>query len=108
MIGKEETNTAIGARLALTRRALGYSLQTEFVATFAPFFNVSIQRWNNYEKGRQRIGVDVAAALCARWGLTLDWIYLGKWWGLPHGLVLAMEEIERARPSSPSPDLTLG
>jgi transcriptional regulator with XRE-family HTH domain len=102
VIGKEETNKAIGARLALTRRALGYSLQTEFVSAFAPILDVSIARWNNYESGRQRITVDVALALCSRWDLTLDWIYAGKWSGLPHGLFLAIEEIERARASSPA------
>lgn len=38
--------------------------------------------WNNWELGNRRISVEEAEKLCQRYGLTLDWIYLGRRDGL--------------------------
>lgn len=39
-------------------------------------------QWNNWEKGTRRIPVDAAEKLCGLYGLTLDFIYLGRRDGL--------------------------
>jgi hypothetical protein len=77
-MGQGEINKEIGTRLTLTRRALGYDRQTEFVDALNAVFSVSPQRWNNYETGRERIAVPVALALCDRFDLSFDRIYRGK------------------------------
>ena len=41
-----------------------------------------ITQWNNWEKGIRRITVDEAERLCALYGLSLDFIYLGRRDGL--------------------------
>jgi hypothetical protein len=93
-MGQEETNKEIGARLTLTRRALGYDRQTEFVEALNAVFSVSPQRWNNYETGRERIAVPVALALCDRFGLSFDWIFRAKRGGLPARVLRAIKDTE--------------
>lgn len=77
---------AIGKRLVATRLALGFESQMEFAAAA----NISPQALNNYERGRSRPALEIALALCNRFGLTLDWIYRGDAGGLPHRLVQAL------------------
>jgi transcriptional regulator with XRE-family HTH domain len=43
-------------------------------------------QWNNWEKGARRIPIEDAETLCARYGLTLDWIYRGRSDGLSESL----------------------
>jgi DNA-binding XRE family transcriptional regulator len=53
------------------------------------------QKWNNYERGRDRIPVDVAIRLCITSSATLDYIYRGIIGGLPTMLVKRLEELDR-------------
>ncbi len=70
---------AVGERLTAVRKTLGGSLsQSEFAGRHG--FNVST--YNTWETGLHRIGVDEAEILCATYGLTLDFIYLGRRDGL--------------------------
>ena len=94
LMGNGETNNEIGARLALTRRALGFNRQTDFVEALNAVFSVSPRRWNNYETGCECIAVPVALALCDRFGLSFDWIYRGNRGGLPARVLRAIEDIE--------------
>jgi hypothetical protein len=93
-MGEEKTNKEIGARLALTRRALGYDRQSEFVEALNAVFSVSLQRWNNYETGRERVAVPVALALCDRFELSFGWIYGARRGELPVRILRAIEDIE--------------
>lgn len=43
-------------------------------------FNVS--QYINWENGSRRITLESAEALCVKYGVSLDWIYLGRWSGL--------------------------
>ena len=65
----------IGARLALTRRALGHT-QAKMASLMGS--STSGQAWENYEAGRRRISIDHALALHRTVGLTLPWIYEGE------------------------------
>jgi DNA-binding XRE family transcriptional regulator len=58
----------IGARLVMTRKALGYT-QTMMGRLIGP----DVQIWENYETGRWLIPIDHALALCS-YGISLDWI----------------------------------
>jgi transcriptional regulator with XRE-family HTH domain len=62
----------IGARLALTRRALDL---TRF--QMARLLGTDTSSWGTYEAGLQRIPADQALKL-SPYGIPLDWIYDGK------------------------------
>lgn len=70
----------IGARLALTRQALGFTQ-----ATMSKLMGsvTAGQAWENYEAGRRRISLDHALELCRTCQLTLPWIYQGQMNDLP-------------------------
>jgi transcriptional regulator with XRE-family HTH domain len=62
----------IGARLALTRRAL---ILTRF--QMARLLGTDMPTWGTYEAGLARIPVEQALKLSA-YGIPLDWIYQGQ------------------------------
>jgi transcriptional regulator with XRE-family HTH domain len=69
----------LGARLALTRRALGL---TRFQV--ARLLGTDMSTWGTYEAGLQRIPADQALKLSA-YGIPLEWVYQGKMANLhPH------------------------
>lgn len=70
---------AIGRRLAATRLALGFERQDDIAAAL----KIKRSTYNEWERGAKVINLRVAAVLCERYGLTLDWIYRGIPAGLP-------------------------
>ena len=75
----DPTLPQIGARLALTRRALTL---TRF--QMAQLLGTDMPTWGTYEAGLQRIPVDQALKLSA-YGIPLDWVYQGRMTDLhPH------------------------
>lgn len=64
---------AIGRRLRLLR--LAYNMNQR---SWAALIEVEPPRWNNYERGRKRIVVDLAMDLRKRFGVPLDWVYAGE------------------------------
>ena len=70
----------IGARLALTRRALGYTTTTMCRMMGSASHGST---YSNYESGIRRISLDHAIELYRRCRLTLPWIYLGELDTLP-------------------------
>jgi transcriptional regulator with XRE-family HTH domain len=68
----DPTLPKIGARLALTRRALDL---TRF--QMARLLGTDTSTWGTYEAGLQRIPADQALKLSA-YGIPLDWVYDGK------------------------------
>jgi transcriptional regulator with XRE-family HTH domain len=74
------TPEAVGKRLILTRRALGFEKQKEF----AERAGIAASAYNQWETGTKFPGVRSALLLCNEYGLTLDWIYRGDPSGLPY------------------------
>lgn len=89
----EFSKAAIGARLVVTREALGYSSQTDF----ADKAGLAQNTYNQYETGAKRPSLDFAIKLCRAYGITLDWIYMGDPSGLPYKLADAIREVRRKR-----------
>lgn len=81
----------VPARLIMTRNALGLS-QAELCREAG----IATNAWNQFEKDRT-ITIVNAIKLCDRFGLTLDWLYLGDRSGLP-GRVLRNLSIESEPP----------
>ena len=92
----EREKKQAGARLALTRRALGYDTQTRFVKALNSVYPMTTARWNNYETGDLRVTVPVALAMCVRFDLSLDWIYRGVRANLPPEIRQKIEDREIA------------
>lgn len=71
-------NESVGYRLMLLRLALDLS-----PSEMADTLGIERTYWTRYEKGRQGLSDSVAALLCVRFGVTLDWLILGDWSKLP-------------------------
>lgn len=68
----------IGERMALLRAAFGMK-----PAEMADFLGVERTYWTRFEKGRRPVSDEVAYLLTERFGITLDWLLLGKMDKLP-------------------------
>jgi transcriptional regulator with XRE-family HTH domain len=75
----------IGARLRKLRVTQGLT-QT----ALAESLGVTQSAWTQYETGARKISIEVAGTVVARFGVTLDWIYMGDPSGLPMRLVVAL------------------
>lgn len=78
-----DTQQVIAKRLIALRNALGVN-----DATICRNIDVAANRWSQYldPHGKRTITLDVAVRLRKRYGVPLDWIYLGDESGLPRGL----------------------
>ena len=50
---------------------------------FAETLGITQPAWSQFESGKRRITLDVAATVVRRHGVTLDWIYFGEASGMP-------------------------
>lgn len=78
MASKDAQYFEIATRLTAIRSGLTDLNQKEFATKHG--FNVT--QWNNWESGTRRIPVESAEKLCHLYGLTLDFIYMGRRDGL--------------------------
>lgn len=74
-------------RLRAFREMLGLK-QNEF----AEHHNFSPTQYTNWETGARRIPIEKAALLEDRYGLSLDFIYLGRVRTLPHNLAVQLAD----------------
>ena len=81
-------NEAVGHRLSLLRRALEMS-----PSEMADSLGIERTYWSRYEKGRQGLSDSVAALLTVRFGVTLDFLLLGRWDKLPLDLAEKMRAL---------------
>ena len=79
----------LGARLALTRRALDL---TRF--QMAQLLGTDMPTWGTYEDGLVRIPPDEALKLAPH-GIPLNWIYEGKMTNLPPHVRAIIRELQR-------------
>lgn len=78
----------IGLRLKMLRLALG--LQP---AEMADFLGIERTYWSRSEGGKRAASKELAAVLVERCGVTMDFVLLGKWNGLPVELATKMRNI---------------
>jgi transcriptional regulator with XRE-family HTH domain len=79
----------IGHRLKLIRLAAG--LQP---AQMADLLGIERTYWSRFEGGKRPVTESVAALIVERFGVTLDFIILGRWDRLPFELAQQMRAIE--------------
>jgi transcriptional regulator with XRE-family HTH domain len=83
---------SVGARLELTRAAVGLSQ-----AEFASAAGLKASAYNQQEKGNKLPGLDAAQALCDHYHLTLDWVYRGDSSGLQYKLAASIHALAISR-----------
>lgn len=72
----------VARRLRLVRTALGIPDQRDF----GEAANLEQSLYNRFETGKRLLTLQAAMKLCERYGLTLDYLYLGDPSGLPYKL----------------------
>lgn len=85
----EMTPERIGYRMMLLREALALS-----PSQIADSLEIPRTYWSRFEGGKRAITDDVAAMLVERFGVTLDFLILGKWDKLPMDLADKMRAVE--------------
>ncbi|MGR3524870.1 MAG: helix-turn-helix domain-containing protein [Paracoccaceae bacterium] len=78
MASPEAQYFQIASRLTAIRTGMSNLNQKEFALKNG--FNVT--QWNNWEAGTRRIPIEAAEKLCRIYGVTLDFIYMGRRDGL--------------------------
>lgn len=79
----------IGHRLMLLREA--HDLRP---AEIADMLGIERTYWSRFENGKRAITESVAALLVDRFGVTLDFLILGRWDRLPLELAERMRSVE--------------
>jgi DNA-binding XRE family transcriptional regulator len=74
---------AVARRLKATRLALEYKKQNEF----AKVLGIDKTSYNLMENGKRPVTLDVGLALNKKFGVSLDWLFLGNAAQLPANLV---------------------
>jgi transcriptional regulator with XRE-family HTH domain len=93
------SNEAIGARLELTRKALGIRTQKDF----AERAEIEANTYNQWVKGKARPDLTYAWRLRDEYGLSLDWIYVGDLSGTPYQLTrLIMDQFAKEQETATS------
>ncbi|MDR7125523.1 helix-turn-helix transcriptional regulator [Pseudotabrizicola sp. 4114] len=85
----EMTPERIGHRMMLFREALNLT-----PSQMADSLEIPRTYWSRFEGGKRAITEDVAAMLVERFGVTLDFLILGKWDKLPMDLADKMRAVE--------------
>ena len=84
----EMTPDRIGRRLMLLREALDLK-----PSEIADMLDIERTYWSRFEGGKRAITESVAAMLVERFGVTLDFLILGKWDKLPLDLAEKMRAV---------------
>lgn len=79
----------IGARLKLLREALDMK-----PSEIADSLGMERTYWSRFEGGKRPITETMAALLSERYGVTLDFLMLGRWQGVPLDLAERMRAVE--------------
>lgn len=84
-----------GDRLLRLRQVMGIPSQTGMAVALG----IKLTRWNNIERGRQPISMDIAIRIRRRFpGVTLDWLLFGDPSGLSLELAKRLGELPNANP----------
>lgn len=88
----DATSEMVGERLRMVREAMGLAS-----GIFASQAGICASAYSQYESGERRCSLDAGIRLCHRYGLTLDWIFMGDHTALPASLVEAMNAVRAHR-----------
>lgn len=78
----------IGERLRILREAFGLGK-----AEMADLLGIERTYWSRFENGKRAVSDEVAYLLTDRFGVTLDWLILGRWDRLPLDVAEKMRSV---------------
>jgi transcriptional regulator with XRE-family HTH domain len=87
------TMVQIGTRLAELRKAKGLR-----PVEFCRPVGVAANTWSQWENGKRLPNLEDMTRVCAVFGATLDFIYLGRMDALPHDTATEISELRRLYP----------
>jgi transcriptional regulator with XRE-family HTH domain len=91
----------IGERLKLTRKALfSLGIAPRWQKDFAAEIGFPASTYNQCESGKQILTPAQATRIYQRYGISLNWIYMGVVHELPSKLVDAIEKLSGKKPNS--------
>ena len=82
---------SVARRLEQTRLVLELG-QSEF----AKRAGLAQNTYNQFERGKRRLSLEAAHALCDEFKLTLDWLYQGDLSGMPHAMAGTLRRVQRS------------
>lgn len=85
----EMRSDKIGRRLRILREALGMK-----PSEIADSLGMERTYWSRFENGKRALTDPMAALICERYGVTMDYLILGKWHQLPLELATKMRAVE--------------
>lgn len=80
---------AMGARLRLIRKAAGLTR-----SEMADRLGIERTYWSRFEGGKRAVNEPVAALLVERFGVTLDFIILGRWHTLSYEMAQKLRDVQ--------------
>ena len=80
----------IGARLRTLRLSLGLK-----PSEIADMLGIERTYWSRFEGGKRPVSDDLAVLLVVRFGVTLDWLILGRLDKLPFDLAERLRSVEK-------------
>lgn len=86
----EMRSDRIGHRMKLLRLALGFK-----PSEISDHLGIERTYWSRTENGKRPLTETIAALIVERFGVTLDFLILGKWDKLPLDLAQKMREVEK-------------
>jgi transcriptional regulator with XRE-family HTH domain len=92
---REMRPEAVGYRLKLLRLAHGLK-----PAEIADMLDFERTYWSRFENGGRKLSDEVAVLLVTNFGVTLDFLMLGRWDKLPLDLSQKLREAERSLKNS--------
>lgn len=93
----EHSPSKVGARIRLVRVAHKLSQ-----SQFADLCGLNLSAIGNWEQGRQRPSIDASQKISDAFGLTLDYLLLGRLGTLKHDVATRLIESERSSTSESS------
>lgn len=86
----ERSAESVAQRLVQTRLALEIGQ-----SKFARRAGLAQNTYNQFERGKRRLSLEAAHALCDEYRLTLDWLYRGDLSSMPHALAGTLRRMQR-------------
>ena len=106
MMAQSKTGISAEMQAAMKPEKIGYRLkllresQELKPAEMADLLGIERTYWSRFENGKRAISDTVAVLLVERFGVTLDFLILGRWDRLPLDLAVSMRSLDEKYTSS--------
>ena len=93
LIPRPDSNQEVCRRLLDLRAVLNLSRPADFISATG-FSKTRVSNWDNFNS---RPDLAAGILMARKWGVTLDWLFLGNPAGLPRDLAEKLEKLPRTK-----------